>query len=555
MISDLADEFKDDQLISDSMEICWTKSGTAQDDDPTIRREVEILEKDSEDKETQSEEVQPKIELKVLPSHLKYVYLEQELFSEVVKKEIVKLLAACIIYPISDSPWDGESVLIIDVSMMLPEKIIFFYHLLIKCYNQIPIIPEDQDNTTFTCPHGSYANRRMPFGMCNAPAAFQRCMSTIFSDMTEIFLEIFMDDFTLFGKTFEDSGLPPPRTVKGIRSFLGHADFYRRIIKDFLKISKPLTNLLMKDVKFDFSAKNDARPRLLRWILLLQKVDLEIKDKKGIENQVADHLSRLEDPPLEFSEIKEEFPDEHIFSVNSIVTQPPWFADIANYLVGRWTPQDLSYQQRKKLISVAMYYLHNEPYLFKICADNIIRRCVPEEEMTKILYQCHDGAIGGHYAANRTTFKVLEAGFFWPTLFKDVRAYVAQCDKCQKIGNITKRDEMPLQSIRVNELEELRLEAYENARIFKEKNQNMHDNLIRQKSFKSGDQVLLYNSKLRLFPEKLKFRWTGPYNVTNVTPYGAIEIQQINGGDKFKIIVQPRHLMKASTKTESSIQE
>ncbi|XP_070036436.1 uncharacterized protein [Nicotiana tomentosiformis] len=113
----------------------------------------------------------------------------------------------------------------------------------------------------------------------------------------------------------------------------------------------------------------------------------------------------------------------------------------------RWTPQDLSYQQRKKLISDAKYYLWNEPYLIKICADNTTRRCVPEEEMTKILYHCHDGAIGGHYAANRTTFKVLEARFFWPTLFKDARAYVAQCDRCQKIGNITKIDEIPLQSI------------------------------------------------------------------------------------------------------------
>ncbi|XP_070054069.1 uncharacterized protein [Nicotiana tomentosiformis] len=88
MISDLADEFRDDQLISDSMERCLTKSGTAQDDDPTIRRESEILERDSEDKEMQSKEVQPKIELKVLPSHLKYVYLEQELFSVIISSSL-----------------------------------------------------------------------------------------------------------------------------------------------------------------------------------------------------------------------------------------------------------------------------------------------------------------------------------------------------------------------------------------------------------------------------------------------------------------------------------
>ncbi|XP_075095272.1 uncharacterized protein LOC142173559 [Nicotiana tabacum] len=87
----------------------------------------------------------------------------------------------------------------------------------------------------------------------------------------------------------------------------------------------------------------------------------------------------------------------------------------------------------------------------------------------------------------------------------------------------------------VNELEEMRLEANENAKLFKEKTKKWHDNLIRQFFFKIGDQVLLYNSRLRLFPGKLKSRWTGPYNVTNVTPYGAIEIQQNNGGDKFKV--------------------
>ncbi|XP_019234222.1 PREDICTED: uncharacterized protein LOC109214727 [Nicotiana attenuata] len=106
--------------------------------------------------------------------------------------------------------------------------------------------------------------------------------------------------------------------------------------------------------------------------------------------------------------------------------------------------------------------------------------------------------------------------------------------------------------IQVNELEELRLGAYENAKIFKEKTKIWHDKLIRPKSFKIGDHVLLYNSRLRLFPGKLKSRWIGPYNVIGVTPYGTIEIQK-NRGDKFKVIVQPEHLMKASTKTKSPV--
>ncbi|XP_075102911.1 uncharacterized protein LOC142177601 [Nicotiana tabacum] len=366
MLNYLTDEFKDDQLIPDSMERCLAKSGTKQDNDLIIRREAEILEKDSEDEEIQPEQANSPAPKEIESSN-----------AGSSKKEIVKLLAAG--------------------------------------YNQIPIAPEDQDKITFTCPHGTYAYRRMSFRLCNAPATFQRCMSAIFSDMTEKFLEICMDDFTLFG-------LPPLTTVKGIRSFLGHtgdclkafetlkeklstarvvvspdwnqpfevmcdasdiaigAVFGQRkdkIFRPIYYVSRTMneaqlnyatTEKELLAVVFAFDkfrsyligtkvtiftdhaalkyllAKKDDRPRLLRWILLLQEYDLEIKDKKGTENQVADHLSRLENPLLEFSEIKEEFPDEHIFSVNSIVTQPPWFADIANYLVGKRTPQDLSYQ-------------------------------------------------------------------------------------------------------------------------------------------------------------------------------------------------------------------
>ena len=171
---------------------------------------------------------------------------------------------------------------------------------------QIHIAPKDQEKTTFTCPFGTYAYKRIPFGLCNAPATFQRCMMSIFSDLIENYMEVFMDDFSVYGDSFSlcldslarvldrcvssnlvlnfekyhfmvkkgivpgqvvskigisvdltkvdvISSLPYPSSVREVRSFLGHAGFYRRFIKDFSKVALPLSRLLQKDIEFEFS--------------------------------------------------------------------------------------------------------------------------------------------------------------------------------------------------------------------------------------------------------------------------------------------------------------
>nr|GFB19578.1 hypothetical protein [Tanacetum cinerariifolium] len=118
-------------------------------------------------------------------------------------------------------------------------------------YFQILINPPDQEKTTFTCPYGTFAYRRMPFGLCNAPGTFQRCMMAIFHDMIEKTMEVFMDDFWVDrAKVDVIAKLPHPTTVKGVRSFLGHSGFYRRFIQDFSKIARPMTRLLEKETPF-----------------------------------------------------------------------------------------------------------------------------------------------------------------------------------------------------------------------------------------------------------------------------------------------------------------
>ncbi|RVW66571.1 Retrovirus-related Pol polyprotein from transposon 17.6 [Vitis vinifera] len=457
---------------------------------------------------------------------------------EVVRAEVLKLLQAGIIYPISDSPW-------VSPTQVVPKKSGITVVQNEKGEEITTRLTSDQEKTTFTCPFGTYAYRRMPFGLCNAPATFQRCMLSIFSDMVERIMEVFMDDITVYGgivlgHIISEKGievdkakveliakLPSPTTVKGVRQFLGHAGFYRRFIKGFSSLSKPLCELLAKDAKFiwdercqnsfdqlkkfltttpivrapnwqlpfelmcdasdfaigavlgqredgkpyviyyasktlneaqrnytttekellavvfaldkfraylvgsfiivftDHSAlkylltKQDAKARLIRWILLLQEFDLQIKDKKGVENVVADHLSRLviahNSHPLP---INDDFPEESLM----FLVKTPWYAHIANYLVTGEIP------------------------------NQIIRKCVPEDEQQGILSHCHENACGGHFASQKTAMKVLQSGFTWPSLFKDAHIMCRNCDRCQRLGKLTKRNQMPMNPILIVEL-------------------------------------------------------------------------------------------------------
>ncbi|KAK8704997.1 hypothetical protein V6N13_048608 [Hibiscus sabdariffa] len=449
---------------------------------------------------------------------------------KVVMKEIIKWLDVGVIYPSSDSSWvshvqcvpkkGGITVVTNEENELLPTRTVMRWRICMDyrklnkatekdhfplpfidqmldrlvgkahyCfldrysgYNQIAIAPEDQEKTTFSCPYNTYAFRRMPFGLCNAPATFQRCMLAIFSDMVEEFLEVFMDDFSVSGETFDSclgnlakvlkrceeadlelnwekchfmvnegtvlghkisskgievdkakveviEKLSPPTSVKGIRSFLGHAGFYRSFINDFSKISKPLCNLLQQNQPFVFDkecqsafeelkvklisapvvvppdwtspfelmsyligtkvivhtdhsaikylvTKKDAKPRLIRWILLLQEFDLEVKDRKGTENQVADHLSRLDNPHNQDKdiEISDSFPDEKILFDTTI----PWYADIVNFLVSGIVPPDLSSQGCKKFrhdpnFSIGMSHIFSSNVLIK-CLDGVSPR-------------------------------------------------------------------------------------------------------------------------------------------------------------------------------------
>ncbi|GJW41879.1 reverse transcriptase domain-containing protein [Tanacetum coccineum] len=639
---------------------------------------------------------------------------------EVVKTEVIKLLDAGFIYPISDSPWvslvhvipkkGGMTVVTNDNNELIPNRLVTgwrvcidyrklsndyfplpfmdqmlkrlarneFYYFLdgFSGYFQIPIDPQDQEKTTFTYPYRTFA-------YCGSLSSFQ-----------------FLQEISRF---FGDS----------FSSCLSHLDMMLKRCKD--------TNLVLNWEKCHFMVKEgivlghkiskngievdrskvDVIAKLPPPLTVkgIRKFNIEIRDKKGAENLAADHLSRLENPhkgDLVEMEMNDNFPHE---SLNMIAlndeNEPSWFADIANYLVGNVLIKGMSSQQKKKFFKDIRHYFWDDPYLFRICADQIIRRCVDGKEAMDILEACHHGPTRGHHGPNYTAKKVFDSGFFWPTIYHDAHDMVKHCDACQRQGKISQRDEMPQNSIQIceifdvwgidfmgpfpssrgnkyilvavdyvskwveakalptndarvvvkflkqlfsrfgtpraiisdrgthfcndqfakvlekygvkhklstsyhpqtsgqvevsnrglkrilertvgehrakwadklddalwafrtafktpigcipykltvgdhrkvqlNELNELRDQAYENSLIYKEKTKKIHDSKIKNREFHVGDRVLLFNSRLKIFSGKLKSRWSGPFTITEVFPYGTVELSQPNGPN-FKV--------------------
>nr|GEW15036.1 reverse transcriptase domain-containing protein [Tanacetum cinerariifolium] len=377
-------------------------------------------------------------------------------------------------------------------------------------YFQISIDPKDQEKTTFTCPYGTFAYRRMPFGLCNAPGMFQMCMMAIFHDMIKKIMEVFMDDFSVFGDSFqsrlshlekmlkrcEDTNLclncekshfmaydqtsrkdslfffsqecvDAFQTLKRMLTetliliapdwdmpfelMCDASDFAIRVVlgqrrdKHFRPIhyaSETMTEAELKytttekeilavvyafekfwsylilnksivytghsALKYLFSKKY-SKARLLRWVLLLQEFTITVVGTKGAENLAADHLSRLENPHqnvLDPKEINKSFPLETLNLISSRGSQSTsWVTDFANYHAGNFIVKWMTSQQKNKIFKDFKHYFWNDPYLFKICADQIIRRCVAGQEAIDILMACHSGPTEGHHEPNYTAKK------------------------------------------------------------------------------------------------------------------------------------------------------
>ncbi|XP_049346059.1 uncharacterized protein LOC125810599 [Solanum verrucosum] len=260
--------------------------------------------------------------------------------------------------------------------------------------------------------------------------------------------------------------------------------------------------------------------------------------QKGDKSQVADHLSRLEEEAILKLGNRAKInyvPDKWVLAASYDLD--PWFAIFANYLAIDLVPSDLSFHQRKIIMHDVKMFFWDDPYLFRICANGIICRYVPEVEMMSILEACHLSPIDGHHSGIQTAHKILQCGYYWPTIHQDAHDFTKSCDHCQREGVNSKRQELPKNSILVIE-------------FFHVWGLDFMGPFVGSHGMKYSLVVVDYVSKwveamreechripkkeLRLFPGKIKSKWTGPFRVTQIFPHGAVELENMEG-IRFKV--------------------
>nr|GEV05082.1 reverse transcriptase domain-containing protein [Tanacetum cinerariifolium] len=192
--------------------------------------------------------------------------------------------------------------------------------------------------------------------------------------------------------------------------------------RSYLIMNKSIVYTNHSALKYLF-AKKDSKARLLRWVLLLQEFTFKVIDTKGAENLAADHFSRLKNlhqNMLDPKEINESFPLETLNLVsthgNSSTSR---FVDFANYQAGNFVVKRMLSQQKSKFFKDVKHHFWDDPFLFKICADQVIRRCVHGQEAIDILKACHYRPTEGHHGPNYTAKKVFDSGFYWLTIYRD----------------------------------------------------------------------------------------------------------------------------------------
>nr|GEY09619.1 reverse transcriptase domain-containing protein [Tanacetum cinerariifolium] len=483
----------------------------------------------------------PEVELKDFPPHLEYAFLEGEnKLPIIIVKELGDEEKSALIKSMGQPGTLYLKKVVSPLSRMrkLVDSNSFGYRM------------AGEDNVHLPIRHVCLSSHAFRFVQCTG--TFQRCMLAIFHDMVEKMMEVFMDDFLVFGNSFEicRSRLDKMLQRKGNVS----RSVCIRKIPVYLIMNKSIVHTGHSALKYLF-AKKDAKARLLRWVLLLQEFDFKVLDTKEAENLAANHLSRLEnlyENMLDPKEKTKTFPLETLSMVSFRGdSSAPWFADFANYHSGNFIIK------AKKLLTLS-----------KLATMDLHRDIMVPTSPLRVTHHLsiayHSQTSGQVKVSNRGLKRILErtigenraswsdklddALWAFRTAYKTpIRCtpyklvYGKAChlpiDLEHKAYSVLKQVNFDLavagdhQKVQLNELRD---HAYENSLIYKEKTKRIHDSKIKNYVFNVGDRVLLFNSRLNIFLGKLKTHWSGPFTITKVFPYGMVELSQANGPN-FKV--------------------
>ncbi|GJW77134.1 reverse transcriptase domain-containing protein, partial [Tanacetum coccineum] len=455
-------------------------------------------------------------------------------------------------------------------------------------YFQIPIAPEDQEKTTFTCPYEIFSYKRMPFGLCNAPATFQCCMTAIFHELIKDSMEapiMIKPDWSLPFKIMCDA------SDYAVGAVLG-----QRIDKHF------------KPIHYASKKMNEAQEN---YTTTKKELLAVICDKKGVENLAADHFCRLENPDLgklTKAKIRDLFPEERLMAISNKNNEPCVIADHPEDIMASPPPQEKSSRlgftghisfamhvrpfpllNGNKYVLVAIDYVSKwiEAQAFPtndarnvvnflkrlfarfripkaLISDRGTHFCNHQIEKSMKRYRVvhrfstayHPQMNGQIKNTNRVIKHILEktirnnrkdwsykldnalwafrTAFKTPlgmTLFRIIydKACYLPVELEHKAYWAIKNYNMDLTKARenrflqINELDKMRLDAYESSISYKERTKRWHDKRIKLPiNYERGDKVLLFNSCLRLFPGKLKLRWYGPFSVSEDMKTGQL---------------------------------
>eukprot|EP00253_Pinus_taeda_P018977 PITA_18977 len=318
-------------------------------------------------------------------------------------------------------------------------------------YNQILVHPDDRLKTTFKTKWGTYAYHKVPFRLINAGVTFQRAMDIDFKGLINRTVVVYLDDITVFSKErsnhlhdlnqifqrckkyeVEKQVFVVYKVVKHYRPFL---------LKAHTKVIVPFPSVRQLLIQRELGEKR------ANWVTTLQEYDLEIKPAKILRGQGFCRLLAGA-PNIPESSDTDQFEEINQISIAESESQ---YDNLIFYLKNGYAPPNLYYESKRAIRLKEKKFTIIDDVLFRQNYDSILLRCLEKPEAQKVLQELHDGPAGGHFGADTTAHKVIHAGYYWPTLFRDAHEYIRKCRNCRTSSGRQRKSAFPLQPVNIEQ--------------------------------------------------------------------------------------------------------